>query len=221
MAGLSSTQIASAALVLLGQNPIADITDTSVPNAVKANAQYDLQRQALLREYDWNFARGREQLQPSATNPAFGWQFAFPVPADFLRALVVNKNLWPWKLEGNTILTNGCGGGTNPPSGPDFQTETVTVVCNLVYVRDITQTGLFDPIFTNLLSIRLAAVLAYPILKDASKSKLMWSLYDDAKGDAKRVSASEETIKHIEPGHNATWDRIRGQGDWRGRDWGW
>ena len=207
---LSDTQICASALVLLGQNPIADIADASVPNAVKCNAAYVKLRDAVLREYDWNFARGRAQLAQVAA-PAFGWQFAFQTPKDFLAARIVNDNFYPWAVEGNTIVTNG-GHGSAGAFFVGAPTSTATAVCNLVYTRQITESGYFDTMFTDCLSLRIAAELAVSILKDASKSQLMLGLYEKRMPATKRVNASEGSQDHEhDQARHSSW--ISGRGD--------
>ena len=195
---LSDTQIASKALVLLGQNPIANISDATVPNAVKCNAAYPSERDAMLREWDWNFARSRAQLQQGPT-PAFGWLYAYPVPADFAAARVVNgwihhERMSRWAVEGQFIMTNA--------PGPDG------ITCNLVYTRLVTETGFFDSLFADLLSIRIASVLAMSILKDLSKANAMMGLYARRMPTAKRVDASEQSAEHGQQG--GSWLEGRG-----------
>ena len=201
MQSLSDSQICSAGLVLLGQNTIADISDTSLPNAVKCNSAYVGQRDALLRSYDWNFARMRAQLQQGPV-PAFGWLYAFAVPDKFLAAREVNGNVYPWVVEGPFILTNGPAGDTVGGS-PNWDPRDITTiatnppnvstafVCNLIYTAQIVETGMFDPLFADLLAIRIASVLAMSILKAAAKSREMWALYEQRLGEAKRTDGNE------------------------------
>ena len=141
---MSPSEICSKAMVLLGQNPIPDITNTANPNAVKCNAVYESEVEALLREYDWTFARGRVALSASAVPPAFGWGYQFQLPSDCAAVRFVNDNRFAWTKEGNMILTD---------------MEAV----NLIYTKYVTETGLFDALFIDCLSIRIARSLAYSI----------------------------------------------------------
>jgi hypothetical protein len=199
---LSDTQICSKTLVALGQNPIADISDKSVPNAVKCNAVYASERDALLREFDWNFARGYARL-PMAKAPDFGWLFRFQLPSDFLAAREVNDEIVVpgmarrWSLAGQYILTNDSA-------------------CNLVYTRQILETGLFDPLFVDCLVYRIARAIAYSITKKESAAQAMHAMYQSIVPTAKRVDSSEQSAKEQDQSHNSSWLQGRGGGSYDG-----
>jgi hypothetical protein len=168
---LSSTEICAKALVLLGQRPISDIDDTSNPNAVKCAAAYPSERDALLREYDWSFARKRESLE-QITTPDFGYAYAFQLPADCCAVRMVNGDLYDYEVEGDTILT-------------DYET------CELVYTAYITETGKFDSLFVECLAYRIARALAYSILGKIDAARVMDQMYQAMKPVARRVDASQ------------------------------
>lgn len=93
----SQTTICNRALETIGVARIDSITDGSGPaNALKR--VWDDTLRAFLADHPWNFARMRAQIAASAVIPAFGWDFYYPVPADFIRLLAV-KNEPTFSLE--------------------------------------------------------------------------------------------------------------------------
>lgn len=84
----SQTDICNRASETIGVSRITNIADGSGPANAYKSVWADTLR-AFLTEHPWNFARMRAQIAASAVIPAFGWDFYYPVPADFLRLLAV------------------------------------------------------------------------------------------------------------------------------------
>jgi len=87
----SQTDVANAALRLIGGGRITSFTDGSK----EANACQDLYTDlldGLLRKHFWNFATKRERLARSSTAPGFEFSYAYPVPSDWLRTVRVSDN---------------------------------------------------------------------------------------------------------------------------------
>jgi hypothetical protein len=102
----STAGIVNMALMRIGaRGTIGSLTEDS-PNAIKANAVWDMVFQEVLSERDWKFAKTRVQLQQNANRPAGGYRFAYALPADFLRLCrpreipqerrIADANLWDW-----------------------------------------------------------------------------------------------------------------------------
>jgi hypothetical protein len=73
---------------MLGDAPIVSINDdTKQAKALKR--VYDDTLKAFLVDHPWHFAKKRASLPASATTPAWGFARGYPVPADFLRLLVI------------------------------------------------------------------------------------------------------------------------------------
>lgn len=87
----SETGIVNVALRLIGQQPITSLTDGS-PSANAANDIYEELRDDILRSHPWNFATKRVKLARSTTAPAFGFDYAYPLPSDWLRTISVQDN---------------------------------------------------------------------------------------------------------------------------------
>lgn len=87
----SDTDIANHALRLLGQGTIVSLDDGS-DTGNKVDDIYEDTRDNLLRSHPWNFATKRVQLARSSTAPAFEFDYAYVLPADWLRTISVHDN---------------------------------------------------------------------------------------------------------------------------------
>lgn len=85
------TDVINAAARLVGAEPITSLID-GTKTANVANDIYDELRDHLLRCHPWDFAIKRVQLAQSSTEPAFEFDHAYPVPADWLRTISVHDN---------------------------------------------------------------------------------------------------------------------------------
>lgn len=170
---VSVTEICNRALQRLGANTITVITGDSV-EAIECNRCYTMLRNAELRAHTWSFAKARAQLAASSTAPAFGFDNAFPVPSDFLR-LILHKDNLDWQIEGSEILTN---------DGAPL---------NVHYVRVVENSGLFDPLFDDALSARMAMEMCEKLTQSNSKYNLARQAYLDTITTARRVNAIERS----------------------------
>lgn len=156
----SDIGIVNSALLKIGASKtIVSLTDDT-PNAIKANAIFDIVRDALVRGGGWNFATTRVQLAQSTTIPAFDYDFAYPLPADWLRTLRVYDNdagggTVEYRIEGTSILS--------------YATEIW-----LLYLRRVTDPNVMTADFRELLSLKLAVELAIPVANSKSlRSELL------------------------------------------------
>ena len=110
---------------------------------------YENTRDEVLRSHPWSFAKARQSLSQLSTPPPFGWSNAFALPADCLRALQVNE--WEeWEASDNWIV-----------EGNNVYTDADTA--DLLYIKRVTDSTLFDPIFVKALSVKLAAEICTPL----------------------------------------------------------
>ncbi len=87
----SDTDIANEALYLLKAGRITSLSDGTT-NATKVNDVFVSVRDKLLRSHYWNFATKRVKLAQSSVTPAFAFDFAYPLPADWIRTVGVYDN---------------------------------------------------------------------------------------------------------------------------------
>lgn len=188
----SETEIANSALGHLGIPAIASLDDDG-SSARAAKRQYPLKRDALIRRYRWNFAMTRVTLAPDATQPDFGFENQFTVPADQLAIVGLfdedellrnyTASTQPWKKEGDRILADG---------------DTI----RLFYIRRVVDTRQFDALFDEALGWFLAIELGPKLSASKKMVELALIGFKDAIKDAKLLNAIEGTPEVIEA---STW----------------
>lgn len=166
----SKISIINMALGWLGAPPIAGLTERR-PEAIYASQYYDSALEQTLRDHKWNFAQRRKRL--AALNVPDGYQGvyenAYALPVDCLHAhtvLDVADNTFPFIVSlaedggSKIVLTNVSG-------------------AYLGYTALVTSPELYDPNFVRVLSRRLSADIAVPILKNnPQKVQEAETLYD-------------------------------------------
>ena len=168
----SETQIANMALTLLGETrKLASLADDTTA-ARELRAAFGMERDAELRRHLWNFAKTRLTLAPLATPPAFGFGYAYQMPADWLR-FVPGADSWPYSLEGGQLLTD---------AGPAL---------NILYIRRVEEPGQFDALFVRALAARLAMATCLSITGSSERRDGAAADYRMAIADARQVDAVE------------------------------
>ena len=164
----TDVSICSNALLMLGAQPINALTEAN-DRARLASNLYPAVRDAVLRAHPWNCCISRVVLSPDATAPAFDWSFQFTLPGDFIKALAVGElgAEREFRLEGRKILSN------DDP-------------CYLKYVASNENPATWDGGLVHVVTLQMAAAMAYPITQSAS---LRDSLRDEA-GRALRAAKS-------------------------------
>jgi hypothetical protein len=159
----TAVQICSNALMLLGDDPIASLSEDT-PRARFCANLYPIARADILRSHPWNCLVTRVLLTPRTDTPPFGnWSAWFDKPGGFLRVLSVGDDDCPedYSFESNRFLAN-------------------TSSLKLKFLEDKTE-GLWDANLTNLMVKRMELDLCYPITKSTSLRDSLKSEYH-AKG---------------------------------------
>lgn len=148
----SEVGIANAALRKLGQAPITAFSENSKA-ARLANERYAELRDELLHRHPWNFALKRTSLAASSTSPVWGYTYAYPLPADYIRAFEVNEEdegEGRWKVEDGSIVTD------------------LSAPLEILYVYRVTDANRMSTGFREALASTLAADWAEDITGDDS-----------------------------------------------------
>lgn len=156
---MNKTEIASNALLLLGDKYIADLNEDS-DRAQLVRSLYDQCRDAVIRAHTWGCCTKRVILSPMSTAPEFEWGYQFQLPSDCLRVIAIDFNgvFMDYKVEGKKVLAD----------------------TNVLYLRYLFQNddpSSYDAGFCDVLVARLAAEMAYPITKSASMKQQMDQAY--------------------------------------------
>ena len=161
-------------------NQKADISNIKSPvteNEILCARHYYHVLEYLLRNYVWNFAKGRKVIMRDALNtPEFDFTDAYKLPNDFLRLISYNdhENLigLQFDIVGEHLLLNN-------NNSPDVR---------LRYIKRVDDVKLFDSGFVELFSLYLALNLAY---KKTAKQTMIDRL-------AKRIELAEAKIVSID-----------------------
>ena len=156
----TEVSICSNALRRLGDSPITSLTEDS-ERARLCNAFYEPSRDAVLRSHTWNFAINRANLAKLSTSPAFEYanQFALPTDPFCLRVLKMEFEDYEFKIEnlagqGRVLLTD--------------EGE-----AKIIYIARVTDPSLFDSMFVDTLTAKLAVDLAYPVTNSTTLQVLI------------------------------------------------
>jgi len=178
----TQVQICNLALAKVGDDAaqITSLTDGS-REAALCTKFYEPSLRELLSLHTWNFSKAYGELSASTTDPTFGWDFSYPLPADCIRPLELRsynssetyKLLDEWTVVGRNIYTN-------------------VQDAYIIYVKYETDPNAMTPLFIRALYTGLASKLAYPLTED---SRLVAALENELSQvilpEAKRVNAFE------------------------------
>ena len=169
--------IINAELSKLGEQPLTAVTDPSPPGRL-ANRTYTDIKEALLREFPWNFAVKRESLAADVAAPVWGYTTSYTLPGDCLRLIEINNTSdQDWRNEAGTIVTD------------------MTAPLEIRYVASVLE-GEFDPAFREALAARLSMEWAEPLSQSTSVGNAMATLYRN-KLQVARVADGQEDRQRV------------------------
>lgn len=194
----SKVSIANRALAKLGDDRLLLLTDDTKA-ARTLNGMFDEVRDAELRRYRWKFALKRDALVALSAAPPWGYAYQYPLPSDYLAMAQVNDfyvrtgtpNAPPYQIEGGRILTN------------------YEAPLKVRYVARIENTGLYDPLFVELLACKLAMESCETLTQSETKFTRCAQQYKDALHEAIRQDAVEKAPDELPQG---SWLDARGTG---------
>lgn len=174
----TEVSICSNALRRLGDSPITSLTEDSERGRL-CNAFYEPSRDAILRSHTWNFAINRANLAKLSTSPAFEYanQFALPTDPFCLRVLKMEFEDYEFKIEnlagqGRVLLTD--------------EGE-----AKIIYIARVTDPSLFDSMFVDVLTAKLAVDLAYPVTNSTTLQVQMQKLFERKLSEARSLDSTE------------------------------
>lgn len=203
----SDVSIVNRALTKLGADRILLLSDDSQQARVM-NSMYADVRDAEVARYHWKFAIKRTTLPALVDAPIWGYQYAYPLPMDYLGLVQVDeiyvrscmKGRAPWSVESGNILTD------------------ISAPLKLRYISRITNAGLFDPLFVETLACKLAMEGAESLTQSSSKLQAVEQQYQFALREAARRDAIENPPDDIPWG---SWldSRMNGHATVNGQSW--
>jgi hypothetical protein len=171
---VTEVSICSNALIRLGDKPIASFTESDVRATRCANLWPDV-RDDILRAKPWTCAKKRVLLAPLTEGPAFGYTKAFQKPSDWLRTIQVGYD----------------GDGTT------FADESGQILADLdvlplTYIWRNENPATWDAALVNVMTIAMAAQLAYAVTQSASVQANQMQLLEQALRRAGALSGQDD-----------------------------
>lgn len=177
---LTSIALCSRALLKTGCRSITAFDEGSAEAEVSGNL-YPSVRDALLSSYPWSFATAQATLPRLAASPVADYEFAYQLPADFLRALSAGA---------------GRGRGLDYRIHEDrLHTNATAVVLTYIFRPDERE---FPPFFDQALIARLAAEFCVPLTDSTSRSEALLKVAENEFKHARTVDAQQATVQVID-----------------------
>ena len=167
----STVEICNGALNQLGATTILSLTEDS-KNARLCNSRYTQVRDGVFRSHPWNCLQKRVEIAADTTAPAWGFSYAYTLPADCLRLLRILDYDSNYKVEGRKILSN-------------------TSSMKILYIARITDPNEYDELLRETLSASLAADIAFAVTSNNTTATNMYNLFQDKLKDARFVDSTE------------------------------
>jgi hypothetical protein len=167
----STVDICNGALNQLGATTILSLTEDS-KNARLCNSRYTQVRDAVFRSHPWNCLQKRVELAADTTAPAWGFSYAYTLPADCLRLLRILDYDSNYKVEGRKILSN-------------------TSSMKILYIGRITDPNEYDESLRETLSAALGADIAFAVTSNNQTATNMYNLFQDKLKDARFIDSTE------------------------------
>lgn len=178
--GDNVVSICNIAMIAVGEDLVTSVFPPD-PNkrAILSAQRYDDVRRAVLRSFPWNCAKKYAQPAAAPAAPAFGYDNAYPLPADCLRVVMLVDGdgnpleNTPWEVVGNQLLTDA--------DSP----------VNLVYIYDLQDPTQFDPLLVHAVGDALGAELAEPLTQSTAKRDELLKIVE-GKLETARFTGSQE-----------------------------
>lgn len=185
MMNVSKVQICNMALGKIGvteQITSLNVTEgqATPPEVVQCNLFYPLALGVVTRSHNWKTLSARKALSANSTSPAFEYDYAFDLPADFERLIEVYESDSDWTREGNQILTDDSS-------------------CSIKYLASPVGTANFDALFIDALVTVLASYLATGIARDGELGLKLMQIYKSVLlPEGRFADSSEEDVTELE-----------------------
>jgi len=171
----SGIPIANSALILVGTRLISAATDSS-KECKLVSTNWDTYRRAALREGLWKFAKEQVQLVADPDYaPITGFSIRYPLPADYLRLVSFND-----------VKGDADGSGAPYRVMGDFIYSNMSYA-NIIYISDVTDVSMFDPLFCEYLSAYIYDKLCKTLTGAAPDPKILMK--------AKRIAAYVDSVE--------------------------
>lgn len=203
MAVASETDIANRALSKLGDVRITDISQDNTKAARAMNHRFEFLRDLTISSYPWRFAMEIASLAADSTDPAWGFAKRYLLPTDCLRLITIGDVA----VNADTIgVQYRVGGEGFFPSDAPFEVigqyihTDISAPLKVIYLKQITDTGLFPDIFVEMLACRLAYDACEELTQSSSKKQDIEREFRSFMMEAYRIDALQRPPGRRAPG---------------------
>lgn len=169
----SVIEICNRALSNIGNSRSINSLDEASKEAGQCSLHFDACRDAALADFDWNFATKRVALADT-NNPPPDWQYAYQYPTDCMR---ITEIMLPGIRNPTAAMRVPYVTGADA-AGTGKLIYTDQPAAWLKYVGRVTDVNMFDAIFIEALSWRLAAAINMPLTGSADLGNNALSMYN-------------------------------------------
>lgn len=180
---MTHTDICNTALSYIGQGMITTL-DANNESARQCRLHYDNTRKLLLRQYEWSFARRHEKLTLLNAN-VNGYKYIYLYPEKCLKMLAIldHQNGFDAFRQKEFEVFN-------------IDNHTKVIASNVMlayidYIYDVTDCNIFDSLFLEAFTRKLASNLAVPLLGNEGVADRNYKMYQAALEEAKSLTAKE------------------------------
>jgi len=149
---MDKTELCNLALLTVGDKALTDYNEDNYKGSV-VRTFYPIVKERVLREHAWNCATKRQKLAQLTSDPAFGYDFAYQLPTDCIRAIQLNDPAYSFHIEGDRLVTD-----TSP--------------AYLMYIADV-EVAKLDPHVTRCIQYQLASELANTLAQNIKMSQAL------------------------------------------------
>ena len=198
----STVDICNLALAHLGDEAAVSSISPSDGSAQADHCArfYPMARDALLEMHAWDFATRRVALAETAGTPAGGWAYEYAYPSGCARILAVQADAQLDDTESQEFIVETVADGSRV-----ILTNVEGAYCR--YIRLISDTTKFSPLFVICLSYLLASYLAGPITKSPG---IVEGMYKRFLVEFGKAGASNANQANKPPLHSPEWMAARG-----------
>lgn len=199
---ISEAQICNLALAHIKQTTttISNLVTDSGNTAVQCRIHYDVARQFVLADYNWNFSTKRVGLADISSDPMspVTWSYRYDYPSDCLKIQEIERlsktdTPIPYRIEAED-------------DGSGLSILTDLDEARAVYTFDVKNATLFSPGFVQALSWYLASELAPALSGDESTQQAALTVYRNTIAGARATDSGEgEADAEID----SPWERAR------------
>lgn len=184
----STVDICNLALMHIGTGTsIASLSEQSTEARICARS-YETAKDSVLRDYNWNFATKFISLADIGTPPE-GWAYRYQYPSDCIKAVALYQGQVTTTTEGNNKLNSFrviTQDGLNSKA----------IICNLSpatleYIARVENPEIFDALFTEALSMRLASLIAFTLTGKTRLRNDALKLYQNILSTARFADSQE------------------------------